>query len=300
MKITLIILNIITISTYSYSQQQKATILTELKTIQYKNGREVFNVCKSDQKLNYNEDLEYYWYNEFSKIKSSKGGAGGKLMHGKYQYFDGKGDLTQEANFYLGLKDGIQKTWDSVGKINETYKFIKGKLVYSKLKSEDSNKIIEWNGSILEPGSIKKIYTSYGHLESTEEELGDFKTKVTIFYYNGKIQKQFTHQIDDLFGEYVEFYENGKIKIYGKYDYNLRTGDWKWYRKDGSISSIEKYRINRQYYPNKQLMSLGGEYFNPDTNKWVKDGVWKWGREDGKGWKEIKEYKIGVEVEMIK
>lgn len=298
MKRILAILSIMIISTFGYTQTQSVAIPTEQKTIQYTNGREVFNICKANQTVSYKEDLEYYWYNEYSKVKITKGGAGGNLLHGKYQFFDEKGNLIREANFYLGLKDGVEKTWDTDGKIKETYKFNKGKLVYSKFKSEDNDNFIEWNGPALVTGSVKKIYTSYGHLEQTEEVLEGFKFKVTVFFYDGKVKKKYTTGLLDwMYEEYIEYYENGKIKLYGKFEENWRIGDWKWYKEDGSIDTIEKYRINRQYYPDNKIMTEGGEYFDTSSNEWKRNGLWIWYKENGKDLEETKEYEYGVEVE---
>lgn len=156
MKNSLTILFFLTINFLAYSQSQKTIISTEIKTIQSTNGREVFNICKSNQNVTFNGDLEYFWYNDFSKIKSTKGGAGGNLLHGKYQFFDENGNLLIESNYYLGVKEGFEKTWDSIGNIETVYRFNTGKLIYSKFKNNDKKLFIEWNGPALQYGSIKK------------------------------------------------------------------------------------------------------------------------------------------------
>lgn len=296
-KILILIFNS-SLSVMVYSQSKIVTIATESKTIEYTDGRENFNICKAKQVVIFKEDLEYYWYNEFSKIKSSKGGAGGNLLHGRYQLFDEKGNLSHEVNFYLGLKDGVEKHWDSIGKIKETYKFNKGEMVYSKFKSEKSDNIIEWIGPIQEVGSVKRTYTSYGQLEQTELMLVDFKFKVTLFYSNGKVKKKFTSDVlNTMYDEYIEYFDNGKIKTYGKYQVDRRVGEWKWYNSDGSLASTEKYRINKLYFPNNKIMAEGGEYFEPSKNEWIKNGFWIWYKENGEDWDYSKEFEYGVEVE---
>jgi antitoxin component YwqK of YwqJK toxin-antitoxin module len=298
MKKLLLLLFNVSLSFIVYSQSKIVTIATESKTIEYTDGRENFNICKANQVVIFKEDLEYYWYNEFSKIKSSKGGAGGNLLHGRYQLFDEKGNLSHEVNFYLGLKDGIEKYWDTIGKIKETFKYNKGKMVYSKFNSENGENIIEWNGPIQEVGSVKKIYTSYGQLEQTELMLEDLKFKITKFYSNGKVKKKFTSDVMKwMYDEYIEYFDNSKIKIYGKYQDDWRVGEWKWYKSDGSLGSTEKYRINKLYFPNNKIMAEGGEYFDPNKNEWIKNELWIWYKENGEDWEQTKEFEYGVEVE---
>jgi antitoxin component YwqK of YwqJK toxin-antitoxin module len=298
MKITLVIFSLITFTTFDIVYSQNLTIATEPKTINYTNGREIFNICKSNQVVTYYEDLEYYWYNDFSKVKSTKGGAGGNLLHGKYQFFDENGNLINQSNYYLGLKDGVENTWDTLGLILQTYKFSKGKLIYSKYKSKESDNIIEWNGPALHKGSIRKIYTSYGRLEETAEVLDKALTlKITEFFYNGKIKRHYTKGIADWFyDEYIEYFENGKIKVYGKFDDNWKIGDWIWYKEDGTVDAIEKYRINIQYNADNKIISKGGEFLKPENNEWVRNGLWIWYKENGEDWEDTIEYEYGVEV----
>lgn len=283
------------------SQTKNATIPVEQKIIQYNNGREIFYICRSNPINNFNEDLEYFWYNEYSKIKSTKGGAGGNLLHGKYQFFDVNGNLLTEVNYYAGLQDGISKSWDSSGTVIELFKFNKGKLIYSKFKSNNSDNIIEWNGPALEKGSIKKIYTSYGRLEQTEEMLDGFKFKVTEYYLKGQIKKIYTTGIlDMMYDEYIEYYENGKMKLYGKFEDNWKSGEWKKFNEAGILIYSEKHRINRQYTTDNKKISEGGEYYDTNKNEWVRDGLWIWYTDNGEDILSTKEYNYGNEVTKIK
>jgi hypothetical protein len=54
----------------SFAQQVSKT--DEIR-ITYTNGIEVFNVCQVNPIIVWDDDFEYYWYTEFSKIKSTKG-----------------------------------------------------------------------------------------------------------------------------------------------------------------------------------------------------------------------------------
>jgi antitoxin component YwqK of YwqJK toxin-antitoxin module len=128
--------------------------------------------------------------------------------------------------------------------------------------------------------------------------LEDFKFKITKFYSNGKVKKKFTSDVMKwMYDEYIEYFDNGKIKIYGKYQDDWRVGEWKWYKSDGSLANTEKYRINKLYFPNNKIMAEGGEYFDPNKNEWIKNGLWIWYKENGEDWEQTKEFEYGVEVE---
>lgn len=281
-----------------YSQKSKAvSTQTDLKTVEYENGRAVFNVCKINPNISFNENFDYFWYNEYSKIKNTKGSSGGLLLHGKFQFFDNDGNLKIENNYNLGIKDGSEKEWGNDGEIKSICTFKNGKVIYSKFKAKDSDKWIEWNGPALEVGSVKKTYTSYGQLLLSELQLEELRFKVTSYYNNNNIKEIYTTDIlDKMYDEYIKYYENGKMKVYGKYENNHRVGEWKWFKENGEIESIEKNRINKIYSTENVLISEGGEYFDEDENKWMKNGMWFWYDTDGKKIIDIKDFKFGEEV----
>ena len=99
-------------------------ILTGISYAQTKtkqpSGKNIDSPAKSalvtiSKTIDYKDSSEYYWYNEYSGVKSTKGGSGGNLLHGKYQRYDENGNLKVEANYYLGLEDGLRRTWDEEG-----------------------------------------------------------------------------------------------------------------------------------------------------------------------------------------
>ena len=100
--------------------------------IEYSNGIEIFTVCKHNPHITFNEEKKYYWYTEFSKIKSTKGGSGGKLLNGNYKLYDEKYNLKVEKNYYLGLPDGNEMSWDSLGNINSKATVEQGVVIYQK------------------------------------------------------------------------------------------------------------------------------------------------------------------------
>lgn len=128
--------------------------------------------------------------------------------------------------------------------------------------------------------------------------MDSLKIKVVEYYFNGKIKAKYTSQIvtNWMFDNYIEYFENGKIKVLGKYENNRKIGDWKWFKEDGSIEKTEKFRIYRHYYSNNIIMIEGGEYFDPETNQWTRNGLWIWYDENGKE-QFSKEYNYGEEIE---
>jgi len=278
------------------------TIKTETKTVTYADGKAFFKVCTDNPKIEFDEELEYRWYNEYSGLQKSEGGAGGQLLHGNYQAFDDKGVLRYENNYYLGLQDGVQKEWDNEGNLIETYKYKKGERYYSKFKTEKGEYFIEWIGDVLSEGSIKNVFDLTGTLISKSINLKFPKTEKTFYYYNGQINEKYVNS--PLFGnvgEYTSYYRNGNIKVTGNSNENgTRVGDWNWYNEDGTLDSTDKYRISKIYFDDGKLKEQGGEYFDPENEEWIKNGIWIFYKEDGENISDIKRFEYGEEVEIKK
>lgn len=302
-KLILIFLILISFNEFSYSQTK---IVTEEKTFDYKEGREVFNICKVNPSFTFKDSSDYYWFNEYSGIKNTKGGCGGQLLHGKYQRFNENGTLIEETNYYMGLEDGLSRTWGDNGEIKETYKYKKGVLIYAKFKSDDGY-IIEWIGELFKKGSIKNTFTSSGKLIETSTFIGPFFSHTKLYFedtYNQQIQAEFTAGIsgDFFYDSYKSYFKNGKIKVSGKYShYNKAEGMgfkdsiWTFYDENGGIVETLKYKIFKENYPNGNIKSKGSKYFNNNTSEWIKDGYWLLNKEDGT-LDTIEEYEYGKQI----
>jgi len=290
MKSTLCITFNFLFSFFIYSQSQ--TFFVEKITINNPTNKEVFNICKNIESK-FDPKLEYFWYNDTYKIKSTIGAAGGYLLHGKYQIFDKKGNLQHETNYYLGLKNGDEIIWEEKGEIKELIKYLNGKKTYWKYK--DGSWTIEWLGTPNEAGSTKNTYLNNTKYESQEY----FQDRVKHKYYEGGICiKLFYTSINDFkikLGEYFEFWENGDKKVYGKFEDNYRVGNWYFYEIGGKISLKETYRINKTFTKNNYLLSIGGEYLDTKINKWIKCDKWVFYEIDSEIVKEIKYFVEGIE-----
>ena len=285
---------------YCINHGQAQSYQTEEIRIRYSDGIEVFNICKSNPNQDYYEDKEYFWYTEFSDIKSTKGGTGGQLLHGNYKLYDQEGNLRSDKNYHSGLQHGKHTKWDSNGNISSKKTYDKGKMVYWKFMN-DEDYWIEFNGGIFDDGTIRKVYSEYGKLLSEELNLKDFKQKIKVYYEeSGKLKQEFYAYFREfLFGKYVTFYENGNITVLGQYVdapfYNVRVGTWKWYNSDGTLDLEEKYKADTSKWPNGEKKFAGGFIYDAFNDEWVKSGDWIWWDDQGK-MIITKKYKWGAEI----
>ena len=258
------IFNFIAFALLAFASHGQTSIQTKEIKIAYTNGNEIFRVCISGCGVNFDDNKEYFWYTDFSKIKSTKGGSGGNLLHGNYKFFDEYGNLRQEKNYYLGIPDGNEKNWDSLGNITSQKKYSKGTLVYWKFQN-DEKYWIEWNGPIFEEGTIKKVYTQYNSLISEQAYLPDFKQHTkTYFEYSGKIEEEYSTSGfagEYMTGKYTAYFENGKIKTTGQFhdgEYaSIRVGTWNWYKSDGTLDATQQYKAHIEKWSNGETKVAG-------------------------------------------
>jgi len=255
------------------------TCQTEEIKLRYSNGFEVFNICATNPTFKFDEKKEYFWYTEFSNIKSTKGGCGGKLLHGNYKFYDEDGNLRLDKNYLLGILDGNEVSWDSVGDIISKTTYRNGDIIYWKFLND--NHWIEHNGPLFKEGTVKKVYTRYGTLISEEKMLPEFRHHIKVYYEypSGQLKQEFTSSGiggDYMYGSFKSFFDNGRIETEGQFyegDYlNIRTGTWKWYNEDGSINAEEIYKAEVKFWPNEKMKVAGGYIFDNESSEWLKTG----------------------------
>lgn len=312
MKRFLQIFLIIFIHSNIHSQSSKQT--KEIK-IQYKNGLEIFNILTKNDQIIFDNEKEYYWYTEYSKIKSTKGGNGGMLFNGNYKFFDEKGNLIISENYKAGLKHGESKKWNLEGELIEIVKYDNGENIYWKYHPENNEGWVEQIGKMLNDGWIKNTYDKYNNLLASQKTFIDEKsiikkekTKTSSYYKNSKqLKTEYTTFMlfNDLhIGEYLEYYSNGNKKFYGKlldvynigieqYVGNIRDGEWKWFKENGEIESTEKYKAIVENWENGNVKFIYSQYFDTSENKWIIHGNFYSFQEDGNGIGEITEYEYG-------
>ena len=297
MKNLLILLISFAITVTSYAQTSSAAEKRELKL--QGGGFESFSILKEDPQIQFEPEKEYYWFNNFSGVKSTKGGAGGQLLHGKLQQFLSNGMLIVEMNFNRGLMNGVSKEWDKEGILISDSKYEDGNLVYTKFKN-DEGYYIEWIGELFKKGSIKNVYTVDGrYLLQKNQYIDDFKEIITNYYLYSKavVESSFIAIGDLQYGFYKVYYKNGQLKIDGNYENTNRIGTWKYYDEFGTLTSTENYRIHKEYYSNSMIKIEGGEYFDPDTKTWIKHGYWWYYNPEGDS--DLKIFNLGIETNKI-
>lgn len=257
--------------------------------IEYSNGLELFNICKSGCSTTFDENKEYFWYSEYSKVQSTKGGNGGKLLHGNYKFFRTDGGLAEEKNYELGLLNGYSTSWDSNGTIYSKIKYTKGKMTYCKYDDPNEPGSVEFIGEILSIGSIKKSYNEYNQLLTEEKYLPESKIHVKIYYeLTGKIKAEYTTYLfipDTRIGQYFEYYNNGRIEVKGQYSNEpytkIKVGTWNVYNENGGIKKTMIYKADISKWENGNNRSVGEWKFNKEDKIWIKSGVWVFYKENG-------------------
>lgn len=269
--------------------QSKTSVVSKTKEIKinYSNGMEVFNIYISNPTIKYYDSIEYTWYNEYSKIKSTKGGSGGNLLHGNYKYFDKYGNLRLERNYLNGRLNGIEKYWDSLGNVTSLYKYKDGECYYQKFKN-DENEWVEYIGPMFKKGTIRKIFSEYNSLIEIDTFYNGFDKSVSIYFYDGKTKKSYFQLSAFGFynGRYIEYYESGKIKLKGQYwDSSflseIRVGQWISFDELG-VKTVTKYERKLVYWENGEVKGEGSVFFDNEKNEWIRYGIWQFYSSDGK------------------
>jgi antitoxin component YwqK of YwqJK toxin-antitoxin module len=284
------------------SYARTSFVSTEKKELKLQGGGyESFSLLKENPQLQFKPEKEYYWFNNFSGVQSTKGGAGGQLLHGKLQQFLPNGMLVVEMNFSFGLKNGVSKEWDNEGTLISDSRYENDNLVYTKFIN-DEGYYIEWIGELFKKGSTKNVYGDDGrNLLQKHELFEDFKAIITNYYpYPVNIvESSFVAELsgDLKYGFYKVYYKNGQPKIEGNYENTNRVGIWKYYDEFGSLTLTESYRIYKEFYSNGKIKIEGGEFFNPDTKTWMKHGYWR--NYNPEGDSDLKIYDLGTETNKI-
>ena len=153
-----------------------------LGTVIYDEGGYTFeiSVLYDQVSLKTSPGIFYYWYKN-GRLKSTLGEYSGNLLHGKYERFDGFGNLRTKGNFTYGKKDGGWRNWSSKGipEVIETWKngYLKKRIIY-----QNDTVVVEpfrdnaLHGKVIEFFDNEKVKT-------TRYKKGDIiqKKKITLF-----------------------------------------------------------------------------------------------------------------------
>lgn len=282
------ICKILLLTVTSLTLNGQKPILKEIK-IEEQNGLKTFNIITNDIKINFNEDLEYNWYNEYSGEQSSKGASGGNLLHGKYSFFDENGRLNWQGYYYYGLQDSTWLFWNDRGEVTSKTIFKNGIPVFRRSKLGNGGFYESSGSTIGYPDYWYKEYSNNNVLISYSKTISSKPYPIceTIVYFpDGKKVKShsFSQGLSGYFGEYKEFNENGKLTVIGYYDkqyyLGLKTGDWRIYNKEKNHYDTIKYKIQENKNNVTNIKEIGSLQFEPGLNNWIKTGIWYYIRND--------------------
>jgi len=286
---------------------------------QYANGLATFSICNGNPTQSFPDDQTIYWYSEAGGIKSTKGGCGGKLLHGLYQFSDESGNLLEQTNFTLGRKHGRSTNWDESGNIVAQSDYKNGVLIYWKFLNDEMH-WIEWTGTPLSEGSVKRV-SRYNTLLEQDSTITVLTHEITQYFpISGNLKSRFTSygfKNEFFIGDYALYFDNKQPEVIGSFykptakdehdlhvitSLNIRDGDWTWYNFDGTVKAQEKYKAYVSRWDSGQLRECGQLFWDKDELKWVKDGMWE-SYSDGyflgvdSATRNISEYDNGVLVE---
>ena len=281
------IINIILLTVISLTLNGQKVNLKEIKE-EVQNGVKIFNIITNDIRINFKEDLEYYWYNEYSGEQSTKGASGGKLLHGRYSFFDEAGRLNWQGYYKNGLQDSTWFFWNDNGELTSKSTWKDGIEVYRKLIYEDG-RYIESSGAI--------GYPNYWHKEFSNKNVLIFDSKTIIskpypiresteYYPDGKNIKRHFYQCGffDYYGEYKEFSPEGKLIYLGYYDkqyyLGLKAGEWKIYNEEKHQFDTISYKTQEIKNKDTNIREIGSLILNPKLNEWIKTEKWYFIRND--------------------
>ena len=148
------------------------------------NGFDIECYVSLKEMTSFDENKMYYWYKS-GEIHQSISSAGGLVLHSKFDRFYESNQLVEQGAFDYGLKNGVWKTWNEDGSLNQTIEWNRG-LRDGDFRSYDAL------GNLIEKGSYKKdkrngswinlITKDTLKYKSGEPLILDNKTKKEIFF----------------------------------------------------------------------------------------------------------------------
>jgi len=76
-------------------------------------------------------NLFYFWYRA-SQVHATQGGYSGQLLNGLYTEYYPNRNLKEQGVFKKGLKDGLWKSWNKDGTLNQAINWNKGVEVFGE------------------------------------------------------------------------------------------------------------------------------------------------------------------------
>ncbi len=152
-----------------------------------------FHIRLDVKKKRFQDTTTYYWYKS-DEIKTSQGGAAGKLLHGSFEKYDSNGNLLEQGNFENGLKSGEWKYWYSSGQLSKRCVYKEGRLNGDLIAySEDG----DLNQHVRFRKGTMKVKRKRDTVENQGEEKKSFFKKLREQEAEKKAEKKANKENDD-------------------------------------------------------------------------------------------------------
>ena len=164
--------------------------------------------------------------------------------HGKFLYFNRKGDTTLFENYLHDQLNGYKRIFYNSGKIKRSINYSKGNLDGYFISYNKEGKIIEKlsykNGK--KDGMLSYYYDD-GTLLRTEYWLTDIKNgPFTSYYYQGFVQTLETYKKGVKDGWFEEYYPNRKLKIRSLFKKGLLIEEHEFNEKGKEIRTFPEIK----------------------------------------------------------
>ncbi len=259
-------------------------------------------------KENLTKKQSFYW--DFNKTQPQSIGSYYKdalgetnFKHGKWEYFDEKGNTIEIRNYYKDKLNGKLTMFYPNGKPRYIGYFKKDlqDSIYQEW-FENGNLAIEANYKNDQLFGFRKTFYVDGRQQALEEYIDSTKylqefwlpdslhTQTVIkgngeasyFHPNAEIKEWYTYKNGLPHGEFVERSIYGFDLLTGFFNEGKKTGEWKFYYYTGDLEKVCTYEDGKlsgkyQYFYDKNRINVEGYYKNGQ-----KSGVWTWYTNEGK------------------
>ncbi|AUC80241.1 hypothetical protein CW736_13030 [Nonlabens sp. MB-3u-79] len=264
----------------------------------YNDAESHLNVCEICPSIEFKQNFEYYWWSDVDGVNKSKGKANGKLIHGNGLWYFPNGNLALNANYHLGLRNGVQRYWNESGKLVATIKFDMGVQTYHRSFIEEGGAMEqEFIGADTDMiGYENNIYEN-GIIQLKEINLDNGERKLFVYSDSGELKIIFTKDsLNRKIRDYKSYYKNGNIQSSGSFTNGNKDGSWKYFNEDGNLDNLMMYLgLTVKFRDDKTIFAKGGLYFDSDNSEWIKHGTWWFFDEKGLKIIDTKIYEFGTE-----
>lgn len=221
--------------------------------------------------------------------------------HGKWWFYNAKGDLTEEQYFYRGRIHGKQISYHPEKRMaSESYFVFNVADSIFREWSTEGQLIVEGFYNMGSPDGEWKYFYEDGALKSRKQISNDTvylidhysddslhsqvvnagEGEIKSFYVSGGLKEFYTYSQGLKTGPFAERLANGIISILGGFNRGLKDGKWTFYFPNGRIEKCVNYKNDK----------LNGAYLQMNSDSTIstvgnyqageKDGDWIWYNEN--------------------